>query len=131
LAGASQKKSQWLADWKKTLINDLNRKQFSGAIVDTAGAEYTGVTSADNQTVALKLAYGIARVPWSKLAPKTLLTISTSFIRSNAPDAADRQWLCAVYANATGQADAARQLAEAAVQSKAEYRDQIDLLFGR
>jgi predicted RNA-binding Zn-ribbon protein involved in translation (DUF1610 family) len=128
LAGAAQKKSQWLADWKRKLIDDLNHKQFSGAIVDTAGAEYTGVASADNQTVALKLPYGIARVSWSKLAPKTLLTISTSFIHPNAPDAADRQWLCAVYANANGQADAARQLAEAAAQSKPEYRDQIPLL---
>ena len=131
LGAAAQKKAQWLADWKKKLIDDLNHKQFSGAFVDTSGAEYTGVTSADNQTVALKLPYGIARVPWSKLPPKTLLTIATSFIQPNAPDAADRQWLCAVYANATNQGDAARQLAEAAVQSRPEYRGQINLLFAR
>jgi hypothetical protein len=61
----------------------------------------------------------------------TLLKISTSFIQSDASDAADRQWLCAVYANATGQSDAARQLAESAAQSKPEYRDQIDALFAR
>jgi hypothetical protein len=77
----------------------------------------------------LKLPYGIGRVPWSKLAPKTLLSISTSFIRPNAPDTADRQWLCAAYANATGQGDAARQLAEAAAKLKPEYRDQMALLF--
>ena len=130
LETAAQRKTQWLATWKKRLIDDLNHKQFSGAIMDTSGAEYTGVTSADNQTIALKLSYGIARVPWSKLAPKTLLGISSSFIQPNAPDAADRQWLCAVYANATGQADVARQLAEAAAQSKPEYGEQIDLLFG-
>ena len=130
LETAAQRKTQWLATWKKKLIDDLNHKQFSGAIMDTSGAEYTGVTSADNQTIALKLPYGIARVPWSKLAPKTLLGISSSFIQPNALDAADRQWLCAVYANATGQADAARQLAEAAAQSKPEYGEQIDLLFG-
>ena len=130
LETAAQRKTQWLATWKKRLIDDLNHKQFSGAITDTSGAEYTGITSADNQTIALKLPYGIARVLWSKLSPKTLLTISTSFIKQNAPDAADRQWLCAVYANATGQADVARQLAEAAAQSKPEYGEQIDLLFG-
>jgi len=131
LGAAAQKKAQWLADWKKKLIDDLNHKQFSGAFMDTSGAEYTGVTSADNQTVALKLPYGIARVPWSKLPPKTLLTIATSFIQPNAPDAADRQWLCAVYANATNQGDAARQLTEAAAQSRPEYRGQINLLFVR
>jgi hypothetical protein len=76
----------------------------------------------------LKFPYGIARVTWSKLAPKTLLSISTSFIRPNAPDTTDRQWLCAAYANATGQGDAARQT-EAAAKSKPEYRDQMALLF--
>ena len=131
MEGAPQRKSQWLAVWKKKLVDDLNRKQFSGAITDTSGAQYTGISSADNQTVGLKLQYGIARLPWSKLAPKTLLTVSTSFIQPNAPDAADRQWLCAVYANSTGQSDIARQLAEAAAQAKPEYRDQIDILFGR
>ena len=129
MEGAAQKKSQWLAAWRKKLIDDLNRKQFSGAINDTAGAEYTGISSADNQTIGLKLPYGIARLPWSKLAPKTLLSVSASFIQPNAPDAADRQWLCAVYANSTGQSDAARQLAEAAAESKPEYREQIALLF--
>ena len=131
MEGAPQKKSQWLAAWKKKLIDDLNRKQFSGAITDTVGAEYTGISSADNQTVGLKLPYGIARLPWSKLAPATLLKISTSFIQPNVPDAADRQWLCAVYANSNGRSDAARQLAEAAAQGKPEYRDQIALLFGQ
>src|SRR5438876_347563 len=105
---AAQKKSQWLAAWKKKLVDDLNHTQFSGEITDTSGAEYTGISSADNQTVGLKLPYGIARVSWSKLAPKTLLSISTSFIRPNAPDTAARQWLCASYANATRQGDAAR-----------------------
>jgi hypothetical protein len=130
LEASAQRKSQWLAAWKKKLVDDLNHKQFSGAITDTSGAEYTGISGADNQTVGLKLPYGIARVPWNKLAPKTLLGISTSFIQPNAPDTGDRQWLCAAYAKATGQGDAARQFAEAAAQSKPEYRDQIQSLFG-
>jgi hypothetical protein len=37
---------------------------------------------------------------------------------------------CAVYANATGQPDAARQLAEAAAQAKPEYREQLSILLG-
>ena len=125
---AAQKKSQWLLAWKKGLIDDLNHKQFSGTFTDTAGAEYTGVSSADNQTIGLKLPYGISRVPWTKLSPNTLLMISSSFIQPNAPDAADRQWLCAIYASAMGQPDVARQLAEEAAESKPEYRDQITLL---
>src|SRR5437763_4045732 len=42
MEGAPQRKSQWLAIWKKKLVDDLNRKQFSGAITDTSGAQYTG-----------------------------------------------------------------------------------------
>ncbi|HEX4639545.1 MAG TPA: protein kinase [Chthoniobacterales bacterium] len=128
IEGAAQKKSQWLGAWKKKLIDDLNRKQFNGAFTDISGVEYTGVSSADEQALGLKLPYGIARLPWNKLSPKTLLTISTSFINPNGPDAADRQWLCAVYASATGQPETARQLAEAAAQAKPEYREQIALL---
>jgi eukaryotic-like serine/threonine-protein kinase len=131
LQDASQKKSQWLAAWKKKLIEDLNRKQFTGPFTDTAGTEYTGISSADNQTLGLKLPYGITRLPWSKLTPQTLLKISSSFIQPSAPDAADRQWLCAAYASSTGQTDAAHQLAAAAAQSKPEYREQIDALFAR
>ena len=125
---AAQKKTQWMAYWKKKLIDDLNRKQFSGAISDTGGTEYIGVASADNQSFALKLPYGIARVPWNNLAPKTLLAISTSFVEPNAPDAADRQWLCAAFASATGQTEEARKLAVEAAKAKPQYRDQIDLL---
>jgi hypothetical protein len=128
IEGATQKKSQWVTAWKKKLVDDLNRKQFSGAFTDTSGVEYTGISSADEQAIGLKLPYGIARLPWSKLSPKTLLTISTSFIQPNSSDAPDRQWLCAAYASATGQQDSARQLAEAAAQAKPEYREQIALL---
>jgi hypothetical protein len=128
LAQASQKKTQWLAAWKKKLIGDLNHKQFSGTFTDSGGAEYTGVAGADDQSLALKMPYGVARVPWTKLPATALLTISSSFIQPNAADAADRQWLCAVYASTTNQPEAARQLAEAAANSKPEYRDQIALL---
>jgi hypothetical protein len=130
IAAAAQKKSAWIGQWKKKLIDDLNHKQFSGVFTDTAGTEYTGVASADDQSLALKLPYGIARVPWSRLPPRALLTISTSFIQPNPSEAADRQWLCAVYASTTNQPEAARQLAEQAADSKPEYRDQLPILLG-
>jgi len=125
---APQKKSQWLAAWKKRLIDDLNRKQFSGEFTDTSGTQYTGIAAADDQSLSLKLPYGIARVAWNKVRPQTLLTVSASFIQRNAADTADRQWLCAVYASATNQPETARQLAEAAAQAKSDYREQIPFL---
>ena len=126
---AVQKKPQWLAQWKTKLIDDLTHRHFSGAIVDIGGTQYTGIEAATPDKLAMKIPYGTMQIDWSKLSPKTLLAISVAFIQPNAPDAADRQWLCAVYASETGQTDIARQLADAAAKSKSEYRDEIDALF--
>jgi serine/threonine protein kinase len=123
-----QKKAQWLVEWKNKLIDDLNRVPFTGAITDVDGVPYTAVTGATAQDISLRLPYGAARIPWTKLPPQTLLALSTSFVKPNEPDAADRQWRCAAFASETGQTDAARQLAEAAATSKPEYRENISLL---
>jgi eukaryotic-like serine/threonine-protein kinase len=123
-----QKKAQWLTDWKNKLIDDLNHRHFSGAIVDLNGAQYTGIESATPDKLTMKVPYGLVRIDWAKLAPKTLLAISTSFIQRNLPDAPDRQWRCAVFASETRQIDAARHLAEAAAKSKSDYRDEINFL---
>jgi hypothetical protein len=67
-------------------------------------------------------------VPWANFSPQTLLGVAKSFIAAGAADAADRQWLCAAFASATGQADEAKQLAEAAAAAKPQYRDQVPQL---
>jgi serine/threonine protein kinase len=125
----AEKKAQWLIDWKNGLMKDIDRTHFSGALVDRNGTQYTGIASATNESLSLKLRYGIARVPWTELSPKAFLKVSTSFIQQTAPDAADRQWRCAVFASEFGQTEAARQLAEAAAKSDARYREQISQLF--
>jgi hypothetical protein len=79
--------------------------------------------------VALKTPYGIVQAPWTKLAPQTQLEISKSFIKPNAADAADRQWLCAAFASEIGQAAEAKKLAEAAVKAKPQYQEQMSILF--
>jgi eukaryotic-like serine/threonine-protein kinase len=124
----TKKKAQWLVDWKGKLIADINRAQFAGPIADVSGVQYQGISNATADQLALKTPYGTVGVPWTKLAPKTLLAISSSFVQPSAPDAADRQWLSAVFAAETGQAESARQLAEAAAKTKPDYRGQISLL---
>jgi len=126
---ATEKRAQWLIDWKNNLIDDINRAHFSGAISDNSGAKYTGIAGATDQSLSLKLPYGIARVTWRELSPTTLLTVSTSFVKPNAPGAPDRQWRCAVFASEFGQTEAARQLAEAAAKVKTQYHEQISQLF--
>jgi len=125
----AEKKAQWLIDWKNDLIKDLNDTHLSGALADRSGERYTGIASATDKSLSLKLPHGLARVPWTELLPEALLRVSTSFIEPTAPDAADRQWRCAVFASETGQVEAARQLADAAAKTKPQYRDQISALF--
>ena len=65
------------------------------------------------------------------LATDELLAVSKSFIEPGAPDTADRQWRCAVFASETGQTEAAKELAEAAARTKPEYKEQISAALSR
>ena len=125
----AEKRAQLLFDWKNTLVGDLNRVHFSGTLTDKSGTQYTGIASAADESLSMKLPYGIARVKWEQLSPQELLAVSKSFIQPGTNDAADRQWLCAVFASETGQTEAARELADAAVKAKPEYKEQISVLF--
>jgi hypothetical protein len=122
------KKAQWLARWKDNMILDLKRQQFSGEITDVDRVHYIGIASATADRLMLKTAYGIIGLPWFKVPSQKLLAVSASFIWPDNSEAADRQWLCAVFASATGQFDAARQFAEAAAKTKPEYREEIPLV---
>jgi hypothetical protein len=128
LAGFSKKKAVWLAAWKSKLIADVNHSHFSGTIADSSGTQYQGISSATPQQLSLVTPYGIVGLPWAKVSPKSLLAASTSFIKPDEADAADRQWLCAVFASETGQTESAHELAEAAAKRKAKYQEQISLL---
>lgn len=125
----AEKRAQLMFDWKNTLIDDLNRAHFSGTLTDSSGAQYTGIVSATDEGLTMKLPYGIAWITWDKLSPKEILAVSKSFIDPAARGTADRQWRCAVFASETGQTEAARELAEAAARANPEYKEQISVLF--
>src|SRR5207244_6003334 len=75
----TRKKPQWLADWKKQLVNDLNRAHYNAAITDVTGVQYTGIVRATPDNLVMKVPYGELGLPWARLSPKTLLTVSSSF----------------------------------------------------
>ncbi len=125
----AEKRARLMSDWKNTLVNDLNRAHFSGTLTDSSGAQYTGIVSATDEGLTMKLPYGIAWITWDKLPPKQLLAVSESFIEPGTRDTADRQWRCAIFAGETGQIEAAKELAEAATRAKPEYGKQIPVLF--
>src|SRR5207245_6542986 len=98
-----KRKPALLAQWKSTLIKDLATGAYKAPI--TMGATtHEGVQTANEREITLRIApYGGAAIPWDKFPPATLLQLSRAFIRPGAPDAAERQWLAAVYAESTAQ----------------------------
>ena len=125
----AENRARLMFDWKNSLIDDLNRAHFSGTLTDSSGAQYTGIVSATDEGLTMKLPHGIAWITWDKLSPKEILAVSKSFIDPGARGAADRQWRCAVFASETGQTEAARELAEGAARAKPEYKEKISVLF--
>lgn len=124
----AEQRARLLFDWKNTLIDDLNRVHFAGMLRDKSGTQYTGIGSATDESLTMKLPYGIARVTWDQVPPKELLAVSKSFIDPGSRDAADRQWRCAVFASEIGQTEAAQELADAAAKTRPEYRGQVPQL---
>ena len=122
------KKAQWLIEWKQRLIDDINRTPYHGRVVDRIGTEYVAMTSASDKSFTVETSYGPSKLDWLKFDPQMLLTVSKSFVRLGAPDAAERQWLCAIFAAETGLTDEARKLGEAAAVAKTDYRALLPLL---
>lgn len=125
-----RKRFGWLSDWKMILINDLRSGRYTGVITELPGVEYEGVASATQDEITLRIpgGRGSAPVKWTALKPQTLLAMSTAFIAPNAPDAADRQWLSAAFAQQSGQTEAATQLSDVAVKAKPAYKEQLGTL---
>ena len=122
------KKAQWLIEWKKRFIDDINRTPYHGRVIDRTGTEYVAMTSASDKSFTVDTSYGPSKLDWLKFDPQMLLTMSKSFVRPGASDAAERQWLCAIFAHETGLTDEGRKLGEAAAAAKADYRALLPLL---
>lgn len=130
IQAAESKRMQWLVSWKARLISDLNTGRYRASITDLPNVTYEGVTGANASAITLRIpdGKGTATVKWTVFSPKTLLAISSAFFPVTPPKIADRQWLAAVFARATGQTEAAQKLGEAAANARPEYREQLPLL---
>src|SRR5438270_909340 len=110
-----QNAADWLAEWKATLINDLNAHNYNGAVI-VSDTQYNGIAGATANKLNMKVPYGSAETTWVKVPATTLVTVSSSFATD-----ADRQWRCGVFAWTIGQTNAARQLFDAACSAKPSY----------
>ena len=112
-----QNAADWLAQWKATLISDLNAHSYNGTVV-ASDTQYNGIAGATADKLRMKVPYGSAETDWLKVPAANLVTVSNSFATD-----ADRKWRCGVFAWATGQTDAARQLFDAACSAKPSYNE--------
>ena len=112
-----QNAADWLAQWKATLINDLNAHSYNGAVI-VSDTQYNGIAGATANKLKMKVPYGSAETDWFKVPGAALVTISSSFATD-----ADRQWRCGVFAWAIGQSNAARELLDAACSAKPSYKE--------
>jgi hypothetical protein len=112
-----QNAADWLVQWKATLINDLNAYSYNGAVV-ASDTQYNGIAGATANKLKMKVPYGSAETDWLRVPAATLVAVSNSFATD-----ADRKWRCGVFAWATGQTNAARELFDAACSAKPSYKE--------
>ena len=127
------RKADWLRQFKATLIQDINAVGYPGPLVNRAGAAVAdGPKHATAAALEVRTSFGTVAMPWDTLPASALLTMATSFASRNLPaeQAADRQWLCGVFACVEGMARDGRTLLVQASQVKDAYKDQLEFVLG-
>jgi hypothetical protein len=61
-----QNAAAWLAEWKATLIKDLNAHTYNGAVV-VNDTQYSGIAGATADKLRMKVPYGVAEMNWLKV----------------------------------------------------------------
>ncbi len=122
------KKTEWLGQFKATLIQDINGGGYAAPVAKKSGAPLPGgVQRASEAGVESRTPYGTVPAAWIDLAPDSVLAMARSFFRPGTPPdrLADRKWLLAAYCYFVGKAPEGRALATEAAQEKPTYLEQI------
>lgn len=122
------KKAEWLVEWQRNLVSDINRTPFAGPIGDPQLA-YIGIKHATDSELSLSLQYGEAPGrKWAQFPAAAFLGVAEFYVKRDPSRGADRNWLSAVFASETNQPEAAARLSAAAVATKDSYRPFLPLL---
>jgi serine/threonine protein kinase len=126
------KKVEWISDFKKTLIQDINEKGFPEPVAKKNGSLVPGpFKKASSTQMEMITPYGSITAPWTSLAPTSVLAMADYFAGKvgDAAAAADRLWRSGVYAFETDLQSEGRSRMIKASQAKEEYREQLSLFF--
>lgn len=120
---------QWLEEFKKGLIADLNREGFPSAIKGTKGSTLEGgIAGANDKEIHLKTPYGSIPIVWAKISPDSILEMAIYYLKKERDPVAfsERKWRMGVYASQFGKANQWRPVLTELASSKPEYADCLD-----
>jgi serine/threonine protein kinase len=118
-----------LAKFKAQLVSDLGTVGYAGQVARRNGSVIpVGRVTATEMNLEVRSNFGMVAVPWSELAPDSLITIAKALLKPNVADVADRQWQLGIYALTMGRKEVAREYLTLAAQGKTEYSELKQLL---
>ena len=129
------KRVEWLIEFKKRLIEDINVSGCAAPLVKKNGQKLLGTASrADDQQLELRVQLGVLpAVKWSDISPASILQMARVFMRPTLPQSAlaDREWQASVFCLFTQLPSEGQALMDDAVARKPEYQNDRALFFGQ
>jgi hypothetical protein len=122
------KKTQWLANFKSQLVEDLNKKGYAQSLNRKSGELVLGgVTQADDQQLTLRSVR--IPLPWADLSLDSVYAMGSSFITSDMPPeiAGFRKWHLGVFAFFAGKNKEALDLLHEAANLRPVFKDELPL----
>jgi hypothetical protein len=119
-----------LAKFKAQLIADLGAAPFSSPVTRRNGSIVpSGRVVATEANLEVHSSFGSVAVPWTELAPDSLISIAKALIKPTPAEvAADHQWQLGIYALTMNRKDIAREYLKLAADAKGEYIELKQLL---
>ena len=129
------KRVDWLVEFKKHLIEDINATGCPAPLVKKNGQKLLGTASrADDQQLELRVQFGtLPAVKWVDIGPLSVLQMARTFMRPTLSQSAlaDREWQASVFCLFTQLFNEGQALMDDAVNRKPEYQNDRALFFGQ
>ena len=129
------KRVEWLVEFKKRLIEDINVAGCTAPLVKKNGHKLLGTAArADDQQLEIRVQFGtLPGVKWTDLSPMTVLQMARTFMKPTLAQSAiaDREWQASVFCLFTQLFSEGQALMDDAVNRKPEYQSDRALFFGQ
>lgn len=126
-------RSQFLENFQRQLITDLNANGYPDPVARKSGPPVSGgIGKADEQKIYVKNGTEWTPVPWLEVAPDFAYKMARSFIPDDMPPelAAHRRWQLGAYAMHIGKKEEAMQLLNLAAEAMPVFKEGLPLMTG-